>query len=558
MLCWSLLIVLSLGGEPVAPDDVVTTAVAAEIDRTLEAWQGQEDPPYFLSTRVTETRSWSIRGEYGALSYSRADHGRRADVAVRVGDRHRDSTHALRERWDRRHRSDSGRLIVEDVPEVLQHQVWALTDRAIRKARERIVKVRGEAVVLVEETDPSDDFAPVAAHLWSDELPRIRPDVAELEDMVRELSGILHAGTWTEYSNAAIDIVDQTKWVVTSEGTRIRQPRRWIRLSMNAEASAEDGMDVDLYRWLDVDDLADLPPRAELERWAASLSTDLRDLLEAPVGAPYSGPVLLRGRAAGVFVHEVIGHRVEGHRQKEEDEGRTFRELVGERILPTSISIFDDPTLQTWAGFDLNGHYRFDEEGMPGQRASIVDAGVFRGFLMSRSPIRGFDDSNGHGRAQVGRHPVARMANTIVSTTDPKPEAELRRLLVAEVRRQGLPYGVIVDELAGGFTMTGRVQPNAFNVRASTSWRIYADGRPDELVRGIDLVGTPLTALQAVVAAGDDPGVFNGFCGAESGSVPNAAVSPSLLLSRLEMQLEEKEQARPPLIARPDLPGGDT
>jgi chemotaxis protein histidine kinase CheA len=92
------------------------------------------------------------------------------------------------------------------------------------------------------------------------------------------------------------------------------------------------------------------------------------------------------------------------------------------------------------------------------------------------------------------------------------------------------------------------------DVRASTTWRVYADGRPDELVRGIDLVGTPLVAFDNLIAAGDDPMVFNGTCGAESGWVPVSAVAPSILFRRLEFQLKEKGQDRPPLLAKPGLP----
>lgn len=235
-----------------------------------------------------------------------------------------------------------------------------------------------------------------------------------------------------------------------------------------------------------------LPSAAVLDAWADALVQRVVELRAAPAGDPYTGPVLLHGAAAGVFVHEVMGHRLEGQRQKDEDEGQTFRDKVGQLILPEFVDVSDDPTLGSFAGFDLNGHYAFDEEGVPAARASLVDQGVLRGFLMDRSPIRGFEHSNGHGRAQEGREPVARMANAILETRRPTPYGELRKQLVAEVKRQGRPYGLVVDELAGGFTDTGRQEPNSFDILADTVWRVYADGRPDELVRGVDLVGTPL------------------------------------------------------------------
>jgi predicted Zn-dependent protease len=447
-----------------------------------------------------------------------------------------------------------GPLPLDDDDLVLRTAIWRLTDEAAREARERILKVRGEERVLVAETDPSDDFAAPAVHvdLRAATLPPFDP--RPWEALAPELSAVVDHGGWVERSSVTVSIAQGTRWIVTSEGTRIREPWRHARVAIAASARAADGMDVDLYRWKDVADPSALPDRPTLLAWAATTREDLGKLLAAPVGEPYAGPVLLRGRAAGVFVHEVIGHRVEGHRQKKEDEGRTFRELVGDRVLPPEISIVDDPTLATYGGFDLNGHYAYDDQGIPAARATIVDHGVFRGFLMARSPIRDFPDSNGHGRAQAGRRPVPRMANTILQTSAPRPYDDLRRQLIAEAKRQGLPYGVIVDELAGGFTLTGRVEPNAFNIRAGTSWRVYVDGRPDELIRGIDLVGTPLTVLAQVVAAGDDPDVFNGYCGAESGAVPNAAVAPSLLIRKLEMQLKEKGQQRPPLLPRPDAP----
>ena len=174
---------------------------------------------------------------------------------------------------------------------------------------------------------------------------------------------------------------------------------------------------------------------------------------------------------------------------------------------------------------------------------------------MSRIPIEGFSESNGHGRRSVGRSPGARMGNTIITASKTEDRESLRRKLRDYAREQGLEFGILVTDITGGFTMTGRVMPNAFNVRASTAFRIYVDGRPDEMVRGIDLVGTPLVAFSNLRAAGTEVEVFNGSCGAESGWVPVSAVAPDLLFERLEFQLKEKGQERPPLLDKPTRDG---
>lgn len=345
---------------------------------------------------------------------------------------------------------------------------------------------------------------------------------------------------------------------VDTEGTRLSHGRRHARISLALASTAPDGDEVSVFRSEDVHALDRLPEPAALDAWADDAVAELEALVNAPRGEPYSGPVLLEGKAAAVFFHEVLGHRVEGHRQKREDEGKTFAEQVGEVVLPRWLDVYDDPTVASMAGEDLNGYYAYDDEGVPAQRADIVDDGVFVGFLMGRSPIAQDPHSNGHGRRSTGHAAEARMGNTIVEARRAVPRAKLREQLLAAVKAQGLPYGYVVDEIEGGFTMTGRVTPNAFNVRASTTWRVWADGRPDELVRGIDLVGTPLVAFHNLVAAGDDPQVFNGTCGSDSGWVPVSGVAPSLLFRRLEFQLKEKGQDRPPLLVKPaGAAGGD-
>jgi TldD protein len=147
---------------------------------------------------------------------------------------------------------------------------------------------------------------------------------------------------------------------------------------------------------------------------------------------------------------------------------------------------------------------------------------------------------------------VSRQSNMLVSTTQPRSDEELRALLRKECRAQGKDFGLYFKDVLGGFTMTGRYSPNAFNVTPTVVYRIYADGRPDELVRGVDLVGTPLVMFSNITEAGSEIAVFTGTCGAESGGIPVSAVSPSLLISKIEVQKKDKSQERAPLLPRPD------
>ena len=169
---------------------------------------------------------------------------------------------------------------------------------------------------------------------------------------------------------------------------------------------------------------------------------------------------------------------------------------------------------------------------------------------MSRSPINGFPGSNGHGRAQPGFRPVARQSNLLVLNSRPVSRSQLESLLLEQIRAQGKPFGLLVEDIEGGFTLTGRTIPNAFNVLPLVVYRVYPDGRK-ELVRGEDLIGTPLTVFSKILAADDEAAVFNGICGAESGQVPVSASAPAILVSQIEVQKKAKSQDRAPILPAP-------
>jgi hypothetical protein len=320
---------------------------------------------------------------------------------------------------------------------------------------------------------------------------------------------------------------------------------------LSATGQAEDGMLLERFKSFDVFELADLPDRDTLLRHTKRLRREVVALREAPVAEPYTGPAVLEGAAAGVFFHEIFGHRLEGHRQKDDIEGQTFTHMVGKEVLPDFLDVFDDPTISRLNGVPLAGHYFVDDEAVPSRPTPLVTRGVLETFLLGRSPVLPFERSNGHGRREAGHQVVARQGNLVVHARHSVPEGKMRQALIAEAQRQGKPYGLWFTDIQGGYTITDRSGPQAFKVLPLMVYRVYTDGRDDELVRGADIVGTPLSAFETVVLASDQPGVFNGICGAESGWVPVSAVSPSLMLTKLEIERGAHDRSKPPLLSPP-------
>jgi predicted Zn-dependent protease len=323
------------------------------------------------------------------------------------------------------------------------------------------------------------------------------------------------------------------------------------RLVVEANTRAEDGMDLVRVETFESSKPDALPTEQEVAAKEEKMAADLKALREAPLAEPFDGPALLSGRAAAVFFHEVLGHRLEGHRQRGETEGQTFTKKVNQPVLPNFLSVYDDPTLSNMNGVALAGSYSHDDEGVPSQRVPLIQDGILKNFLMSRMPITNFAKSNGHGRHQAGYMPTGRQGNLIVQSSNTVKDSEMRGKLIEEIKKAGKPYGLYFEDVQGGFTLTTRELPQAFQVLPVIVWRIYADGRPDQLVRGVDIVGTPLASLNRILLTGDKTEVFNGVCGAESGSVPVSASAPAMLFSEMEVQKRVASRERPPILPAP-------
>lgn len=532
-------------------------AMRVELDRSFANLKNAgEAPLYFLSYSLYDVESLTVQADYGALySQENNDHSRSLDIDLRVGSPKVDSSHKLRDNDLGLDSMDFGSggpaFPLGDDQAAIRTALWQRTDSAFKKAQKKFRKVVTNKGVKVEEDDTSDDFSLEKPH--SETLPSssFSPDRSAWEERVRRLSALYKLYPAVQDSNISFSASKTKHYLVNSEGTNIVDERIQYRISSTVTATASDGMKLWLFDGVEASNPGELPDDAALEKMVRKLAEDLTSLKAAQRAEPYAGPAILRAKAAGVFFHEIFGHRIEGHRQKDESEGRTFTKKVGQLIMPPFVSVMDDPTRQRFGTKPLNGYYKYDDEGVPAEKVVLVDQGILKNFLMARSPIKGFSRSNGHGRSSRGHAVVARQGNLIVDSSKRVPMAELRQMLVAEAKKQGKPYGLLFDEIAGGFTMTQTFMPQSFKLLPLRVWKVFTDGRPDELLRGVDLVGTPLSSLERIVCAGDDDDTFNGTCGAESGWVPVSATSPSLLVGNIEVELQSKAQEKPPLLPAP-------
>lgn len=542
------------GNDPSAKSKLIDI-MASENARWFKVLKAaQPAPAHFIGYQVHERRSVTMDAVDGVLLADEDDTQRALDVEVRVGSEQIDSRHPLR---DPRLAAFTSLARLGSVPfgedeKAIRHHLWLETDRRYREGLLLLNMVLTERQVSVrDEEKKSADFTSSKPQLFFQKKATLEYDRGVWIKRVRDCSKRAARGVATR-SNCRADFELNTIYYVNSEGSQIQTSWTNARFLVQVGVKHDDGMPLSRVEQAFAPTPAELPDDAKIDQLITVVNRDLDALHKAPLADPFVGPAILEGRAAAVFFHEVFGHRIEGHRQELEVEGQTFTKQIGNDIMPTWLSVYDDPTIRRLNGLPLNGYYRFDDEGVTAQRTSLVDNGILKGFLMGRNPIPGFEHSNGHGRKEPGNISVARQGNLVVETQRSVTKDELFQQLLAEIKRQKKPYGFIFTDIAGGFTNTTRVSFQGFKVNPTMTYRVYPDGRR-EVVRGVDISGTPLSALGSIISAARPVETFNGICGAESGWVPVSASAPSLLLSNLELDRSFNPTDRGPELPPPSI-----
>ncbi|WP_428066652.1 TldD/PmbA family protein [Candidatus Proelusimicrobium volucris] len=536
--------------------DPIIKAMDAELKRSMKKLSKLDPPIYFLSYQINLEKNVSIASTLGENAYSYKNNRYTADIDARAGSRELDNTRKLKS-LDYGQRNPN--ILVNGYmpsPKQIRNMLWILTEDAVTSAQEDYLKVKTNALTSSQREDNSNDFsdkgkaasyyAPIA------DSPLISQQM--LDEMIKrtdEYSAIFKNQDFILSSAVSYSATLNNKYFVNSEGTKIVQGQILARLSYNITSRNKDGMILERNNYYDFTTPEEIPSSEKVISDIEQSIAELKTLQNAPAAEPFHGPVILRNRATGVFFHEILGHRVEGHRQKDDDFGQTFTNKINEQVISPLISVYDNPTMKYFNNIPLRGYYAYDDEGVASQNVMIIEKGVLSNFLMSRSPIKGFDVSNGHGRKQAGYRPVSRMGVTIVEAEQTVPFDTLKQMLKEEIKKQNKPYGLIIDDISGGFTMIDTSNPQAFKVNPLLVYKVYPDDRPDEIIRGADIVGTPLTSFNKIIAAANDYDVFNGSCGAESGWVPVSAIAPSVLISELEVERVQRSYDNLPILTPP-------
>ncbi len=550
----SLLIFLS-GATTVKAQERLLEILRQELRAHMQELQQKDYPPYYMNYRVVDETNQILRASFGVMMGNHKSHTRTFVPQIRLGnadcDNFRDQDMGGKPGGKG---ITAGQLPLEDVENAIRQSVWDEVCSRYDNAVDNYLKMQVNVQLNLATQDSSPCLAatpvekyyeaPLPAHSFS-------IDETLWAGRLKEISGVLKRYPDLQEGNAVLSHRIARTYFLSSEGTEIVHNLRYARLMVTGKTTADDGMQLPLALSYFAFEVKDLPDQETILKDVEKMAQTLTALKNAPVAEPYTGPVILAGEASGVFFHEIFGHRVEGQRMRNELDGQTFKKMIGQLVLPEHTQVYDDPVLRQYRGQDLNGYYKYDEQGVKAERVQVVADGKMNDFLMTRKTMNGFPKSNGHARAMGGFDPVSRQSNLIIESGNLLTENELRNILLEEIKAQKKEYGYFFKAVNGGFTLTDARAINSFNVTPLEVYRVYPDGRPDELVRGVDIVGTPLTMFSSISHFGGEPKVFTGMCGAESGWIPVTAISPSIMVKKVETQLKAKSNILPPLTPKP-------
>ncbi len=541
---------VSIAQESKRSDLVVLQAMQDELNRSQQELKLESyESPYFISYQIKDNEFYSIKGKYGAIASSDNNRVRRLYVDVRVGDYDFDNS-IKGISGGRVPFHDAYEVPVDNDPDAIRATLWQVTDYAYKEALTQYFNKKANNVQEIKDIN-SKSFTKEASHTYFGPEIELAFNAPEWEDKIRDISSVYK--NYKELTNADIVITAQqeTVYFVNTEGTKYIRDELLYSIDAQVVARAEDGKEITNYRNLYYVSPEDIPSVEEIKSVVKEMIEETLEMRNAEVLSPVSVPALLEPEAAGVVFHEAVGHRLEGERQIDDDEGQTFKEKVGQKVIPAFLSIIDDPSKKSLNGTHLMGYYPFDDQGVPGERVVLIENGVLKNFLLSRTPVNGFERSNGHGRASYGRAPIARMSNTIIESKTEYTQEKLKELLIEEVKRQNKPFGLLIKSMKGGETNTSSYNFQAYRATPVVIYKVDPKTGKETPVRDIEIVGTPLVSINKIIATGNDYSVFNGFCGAESGYIPVSTVAPSILVSEIEFQRKSSKKEKLPLLPPP-------
>lgn len=516
--------------------DPVLQAMLEELDRSKAGLKlDQVALPYYIEYHISDLDQVSAEATFGALNLNLRSRFRILRVVVRIGDYKQDSYFGQGE-------GTIGFVPVDGDNLSLRHALWLTTDKAYKAAAQALTAKQAQLKQFTVD-QPVDDFARAGPVHSIAPLATLDADSSSWNTTLQKASALYVSDPQIEEFDSSLQFSAENRYFVNSEGTVVRSGRNFYEVRAHCGTQAQDGLALGRTTSFVKTKLAELPSAEEFVKQASEIASSLKSMRDAPlIEEEYRGPVLFSAHAGAIVFTDLIGANVLGQKPALGKNGRTtgaFSTNYKTRVLPDFFSVEDDPTLSSYAGHELLGAYGVDDEGVPAQRVPVVEKGVLVNYLLGRTPIRDFPNSNGHGRARMTANaPVPSLGNLLVHSTEPLSPDDLKKKFLELCRQRELPYCYRVETVMSA----SRLEPNLL-------YRAYPKDGHEELVRGATFGDLDTRSIRTgLVAAGSDV-----FVESTLSNAPHSVAAPSLLFDELEIKRASVNKEKLPEYPAPPL-----
>ena len=544
-------------------NDTLLRAMKDELKRSGELVRLGLHPPYYMEYRVEDTVSHGIGASLGALLDSVDNTYRVPTVRVRVGNYNFDNTNHVYSEAYLGNRYDPERLSLDDNYLAFREVFWLATDRAFKTAQDAIARKRSSLKNMsLPDAFPDYSKAPPAQMILPIERKPVNLEAWKKE--IVKLSAVFGAYPQVLSSGVELQTSQSTNYIVNNEGTILRLPENLAYIRIAARGLAADGTNVADSQIFQSFEANELPPEEELTRASRELAEHVAALSQAPAGESYDGPVLFEASAAAQLFEQLLGDNLKLMRKPISDPGRPsrvasseFENRVGSRILPDWMDVVDDSTQTKFGGHTLLGHYLYDVEGVAPQPITLVEKGVLKTFLFTRTPVvKDFSGSNGHARfTGLFGDQAPGFGNLFIRASQTTPAAGMKQKLIDMCKERNKAYGILIRKLDFSIASHVLASEGSHAVTAPLlAYRVYPDGR-EELVRSLEFHGISTRSLKDITAASDENYVLDLIDSNVIGSFITTAsvIAPAVLFEELELSPVEEETPKPPIVPPPAL-----
>lgn len=557
-----LFIASTVQAEP-APSDVLMTALTDELARSSSLQLNGMQKPFYASFSLNDLQEVAVDASLGAIVTDNGSRHRSLESGVRVGDYTKDSSRLGDDMPWRSRYAGHRQTSLDDRYDDIRHEAWLSLDTSYKSALDAFAKKN--AILAGQSAPPGrvDDFShEPAAVLLDAHVPKAF-DHDRAVRLARTLSGVSIGVTGLQGSSSSVQSTALRAYFVSSEGTRIVEPRYGVSVATVLRTQAADGMQLSTFRSVAACSPDTLPSDDALIADARQAATELDEIRSAPLVEDYSGPILFEGIAAPELLYNTLAGSLGGTPPEtaSEQSFRTRTESpfvgqVGQRVLPAGFRVEDDPTIDRLGGAPLAGCYKFDDEGVAAQKVTLIEDGVLKNFLMSRTPREGFLHSNGHGRA-TWEGVEGSIANLTLSASKGLSAKDLRARLITEAKAQKKPYALVIERLSDPWlydvdmSLSDRFGQRTRGTNILVMWKLGLDGKATR-VRGGELPPVTLRALKDIIAAGSVPAISSQSAAAYGGRGGHSVASPALLFKELDLKRQREGRKLPPIVPRPE------